>query len=63
MHKTKKQINSILRKIIIFSLFFISTIIVLILYPKEGKFKYEFHKGKPWLHENLISPFDFAILT
>ena len=62
MHKTKKQINSILRKIIIFSLFFISTIIVLILYPKEGKFKYEFHKGKPWLHENLISPFDFAIL-
>lgn len=62
MAKTKKQINSILRKTIIFSLFFFSTIIVLILYPKEGKFKYEFHKGKPWMHENLVAPFDFAIL-
>lgn len=62
MPKTKKQFNSILRKTIIFSMFFISTVIVLILYPKEGKFRYEFHKGKPWMHEQLISPFDFAIL-
>ncbi|OFX24784.1 MAG: hypothetical protein A2033_03910 [Bacteroidetes bacterium GWA2_31_9] len=62
MPKTKKQFNSILRKTIVFSLFLISTIIVLLLYPKEGKFRYEFHKGKPWMHENLISPFDFAIL-
>ncbi|PCJ80435.1 MAG: hypothetical protein COA57_14985 [Flavobacteriales bacterium] len=30
--------------------------------PKEGRFKYEFQKGKPWLHEDLIAPFDFAIL-
>lgn len=32
------------------------------IFPKEGKFKYEFDKGKPWMHENLIAPFDFAIL-
>ena len=29
--------------------------------PKEGKFKYEYQKGKPWMHEDLIAPFDFAI--
>lgn len=31
------------------------------LFPREVKFKYEFQKGMPWLHEKLIAPFDFAI--
>lgn len=31
------------------------------LNPREAKFKYEFQKGKPWLHENLTAPFDFSI--
>jgi len=31
------------------------------IFPQEGKFKYEFSKGKPWLHEDLYAPFDFAI--
>jgi putative nucleotidyltransferase with HDIG domain len=29
--------------------------------PREGRFKYEFQKGKPWLHENLFAPFDFPV--
>lgn len=29
--------------------------------PRQGRFKYEFQKGKPWMHEDLISPFDFPI--
>jgi putative nucleotidyltransferase with HDIG domain len=29
--------------------------------PREGKFKYEFQKGKPWMHETLIAPYDFPI--
>ena len=32
------------------------------LSPREIKFKYEFQKGKPWLYENLVAPFDFAVL-
>ena len=36
--------------------------IIVFLMPKEGKFKYEFQKGKPWLHENLYAPYDFAII-
>ena len=43
-------------------LFIVSIIILVLIFPKEGKFKYEFGKHKPWMHENLIAPFDFAIL-
>jgi cyclic-di-AMP phosphodiesterase PgpH len=49
------QINKIL-------LFLITLTILLALFPREGKFKYEFQRGKPWQHEDLIAPFDFAIL-
>lgn len=43
-------------------LFLLSIVLLVLIFPKEGKFKYEFHKGKPWMHEDLIAPFDFAIL-
>jgi len=50
---------SILSKV---SLFVLSVVVLILIFPKEGRFKYEFTKGKPWLHEDLIAPFDFAIL-
>ena len=43
-------------------LFLSATIIILLLFPREGKFKYEYVKGKPWLHEDLIAPFDFSVM-
>ncbi len=42
-------------------LFLIALIVIVYIFPKEGKFRYEFQKGKPWLHENLIALYDFAI--
>lgn len=30
-------------------------------FPKGGKFKYEFQKGKPWQYENYYAPFDFSV--
>lgn len=30
--------------------------------PKESLFKYEFQVGKPWSHDDLIAPFNYAIL-
>ncbi len=42
-------------------LLIISVILIVSLFPKEGKFKYEFQNGKPWKHNDLIAPFDFAI--
>jgi cyclic-di-AMP phosphodiesterase PgpH len=31
------------------------------MFPREAKFRYEFQKGRPWMHETLIAPFDFPI--
>ncbi len=42
-------------------LFICTTILIVYLFPKSGKFKYNFEKGKPWQSENLQAPFDFAI--
>jgi len=42
-------------------LYLISTVLVIYLLPKGGKFKYDFQKGKPWQHENLNAPFNFTI--
>ncbi|MCD4737299.1 MAG: HDIG domain-containing protein, partial [Bacteroidales bacterium] len=43
-------------------LLLVTAFLLVLIFPKEGKFKYEFRKGKPWPHENLIAPFDFTIL-
>jgi putative nucleotidyltransferase with HDIG domain len=42
-------------------LFAIAITVVVFLLPKEAKFKYEFQKNKPWVHQDLLAPFDFAI--
>jgi hypothetical protein len=35
---------------------------ILYVMPREGRFKYDYVKGKPWRYESLIAPFDFSIL-
>ncbi|MEM9679842.1 MAG: HDIG domain-containing metalloprotein [Bacteroidota bacterium] len=42
-------------------LFLATTLFIVYLFPKTGKFRYSFEKGKPWQSENLLAPFDFAI--
>ncbi len=42
-------------------LYFISIALIVFFFPRGGKFKYEFQKGKPWQYENLYAPFDFSI--
>lgn len=42
-------------------LMILSVWLIVLVFPQEGKFKYDFQKGKPWLHDDLIAPFDFAI--
>lgn len=53
----KKHYNSIA----VISLFLITALLILYLMPREGKFRYEFQRGRPWMHETLIAPFDFPI--
>ena len=35
---------------------------IVLIFPKEARFKYEFTQGRPWLQEELIAPFSFSIL-
>lgn len=41
--------------------FLFAIILVVLFIPREGKFRYEIQKGKPWQQESLFAPFDFAI--
>ncbi|WP_010522423.1 HD family phosphohydrolase [Aquimarina agarivorans] len=43
-------------------IFVITTIAIVYMFPKKGKFKYNFSKGKPWQYENLYAPFNFGVL-
>ena len=42
-------------------LYIVAVLLVVFFFPKGGKFKYEFQKGKPWQYENYYAPFDFSI--
>lgn len=37
-------------------------IIMLILFPKKGTFRYNYYTGGTWMYETLVAPFDFPIL-
>jgi putative nucleotidyltransferase with HDIG domain len=41
--------------------FSIVTILIIVLFPREGKFRYSFMEGRPWKYSLLIAPFDFPI--
>jgi len=49
------------RKLNILLLFIISIVIVVYLFPVQGKFQYEFTLNSQWMHDKLISPYDFPI--
>ncbi|MBO6828876.1 HD family phosphohydrolase [Allomuricauda sp. ARW1Y1] len=42
-------------------LYVVSVALIVFFFPKGGKFKYEFQRGKPWQYENLYAPIDFSI--
>jgi putative nucleotidyltransferase with HDIG domain len=56
---TKLQHHSNLVK---YGMLIFTIVLICIFLPKQSRFEYEFQRGKAWNHENLISPYDFAIL-
>ncbi|MFD2964129.1 MULTISPECIES: HD family phosphohydrolase [Olivibacter] len=40
----------------------LSVIVICIFLPKQPRFRFEYEKGKIWMHEDLIAPYNFAIL-
>jgi cyclic-di-AMP phosphodiesterase PgpH len=45
----------------VITLFIITAMVILYFLPREGQFRYEFQRGRPWMHETLIAPFNFPI--
>ncbi|MBN1822401.1 MAG: HDIG domain-containing protein [Prolixibacteraceae bacterium] len=43
-------------------IFILAAFLLQLIMPGEPIFKFEYQKGSPWRHENLMAPFDFAIL-
>ena len=44
-----------------FLFFTITAAIIAYFFPREGKFPYQFHEGKPWRYDLLTAPNDFPI--
>lgn len=57
--QSKYQNNSVILK---FAMILMAIILICIFLPKQPRFQYEFQKGKVWNHDNLVSPYNFAIL-
>ena len=41
--------------------FAVSIATVVYVLPTNAKFKYEYSKGSPWMHENLVAPYNFPV--
>ena len=57
-----RKLKSYTRLFLQLSLFVLTAVALYLILPGEPKFKYEYQRGFPWQHENLVAPFDFAIL-
>ncbi len=42
-------------------LFLITILLIVTIFPKDYKFRYNFQKNKPWQYSDLLAPFDFSI--
>lgn len=62
MDDFKKDISRYVQVLYWILIFGVTATILYLVLPGEPKFKYEYQKGFPWHHENLVAPFDFAIL-
>lgn len=61
--KTFRQKVSAYSQIIFRAIVFIAAALLLHqILPSEARFKFEYQRGSPWKHDNLVAPFDFAVL-
>jgi|WetSurSiteA1Bulk_404760.scaffolds.fasta_scaffold00460_4 cyclic-di-AMP phosphodiesterase PgpH len=50
-----------IRTIVTVSCFVLTSVLVVYMLPREGKFMYEYQKGGFWKHEDLTAPFNFPV--
>jgi cyclic-di-AMP phosphodiesterase PgpH len=61
MQNPLQRINKTENDYVRYALLLASILLVTFIIPKQAKFKYEFEQGKPWMHDDLVAPFSFAI--
>lgn len=57
-----EKTKAILKKRSVYVSLALAFIVMMTFFPNEGKFRYEYHKGRPWIYETLVAPMDFPIL-
>ncbi len=62
MNKFYRKLKNYTKITLQAAIFITAAVALYFILPGEPKFKYEYQKGFPWRHENLVAPFDFAIL-
>jgi len=62
MENKKRNLTTIPLIIYWITLFSITAVLLFFILPEKPKFRYEYQKGFPWPHKNLVAPFDFPIL-
>lgn len=50
-----------LHRIFLAAIFLFSGIVLYFALPQEARFRYEYQKGRPWMHATLYAPYNFAI--
>jgi putative nucleotidyltransferase with HDIG domain len=61
MQNPLQRLNTTENDYVRYALLLASILLVTFIIPKQAKFKYEFEQGKPWMNEDLVAPFSFAI--
>ena len=53
----QRQYNNIYKAFVLL----LSVFLLVQLFPRQPAFEYEYQQGRPWMYEDLIAPFDFAV--
>ncbi len=60
--KIRKLISpGLWHRIFLGTLFLITSVALYYSLPQEARFRYEYQKGRPWMHATLYAPYNFAI--
>jgi len=60
--KIRKWVStSQLHQLFLAVIFLFSGIVLYFALPQEARFRYEYQKGRPWMHATLYAPYNFAI--
>ena len=61
MSTNRQDSSPVMNKFVRILLFVCTAILLVFLFPQQQKFKYEYLKGKPWKHKDLVAPLDYPI--